>query len=247
MSATWNDVLRQIAITTNALIGALPADLQATYSTVPLTAANFQSSIIPFTMMIDKMLNAQSGLVGAVAATANHPWRSFIADVTAALASGAEMPTTGTSGSEIVGVYGAVRGEDSEEIYTLSEVQDIRVRNQNPGGMFILPVYQYAFYDRRILHTGDEDVIVDVCVYERPNADTLDLTTEILLPDVALPAYVAGGVMECCRDDEFLQQAGRFGEYFSVWISTIQKGGTSVMSASVPTVDAQAAQAVAAI
>lgn len=244
--ATWNDVIRQVAITTNALIGAQPAALEATYSTVLLTAANFQSSIIPFTMMKDKMLNAESALVGTAAATANHPWRAFLHDVTDPLASGELMPTTGAGGNEIIGVYGAVIGEDSEEVYTLSEVQDIRVRNQNPGDMFLLPVYQYAFYDRRILHTGDEGVIVDVCVYERPDADTLDLTTDILLPDVALPAYVAGGVMECCRDDEFLQQAGRFGEYFATWISTIQKGGTSVMSASVPTVDAQAAQAIAA-
>lgn len=243
--ATWNDVIRQVAITTNALIGAQPAALETTYSTVPLTAANFQSSIIPFTMMKDKMLNAESALVGTAAATANHPWRAFIADTTGSLASGAPMPTTGTNGQEIIGVYGAVRDADDAQICTLSETQDIRVRNQNPGNMFLLPVYQYAFYDRRIYHTRT-NVIVDVCVYERPNADTLDLTTEILLPDVALPAYVAGGVMECCRDDEFLQQAGRFGEYFATWISTIQKGGTSVMSASVPTVDSYKAAEVAA-
>lgn len=246
MAATWNDVIRGVALTINALVGARPAPLETTYATVPLTSANFQSSILPFTAIKDRCLDAEASLIGAVAATANQSWRAFLHDVTDPLASGALMPTTGAGGNEIIGVYGAVIGEDSEEIYTLSEVQDIRVRNQNPGDMFLLPVYQYAFYDRRILHTGDENVIVDVSVYERPDADALDLESEILLPDVVLPAYIAGGVMECCRDDEFLAQAQRFSDYFATWISTIHKGGTSVMSASVPTVDAQSAQAIAA-
>ena len=244
MAATWNSVIRQAAITINALVGTQPAALQTTYATVPLTSANFTSSILPFTFIKDKAINAESALVSAVAATANHPWRAYLSDVTAALAYGAEMPTAGSGGDEIIGVYGAVRDSSDNQICTLSEIQDIRVRVQNPGNMFLLPVYQYAFYDRRIYHTR-ENVVVDVCVYSRPDADALDLETEILLPDAALPAYVAGTVMECFRDDEWMPQAQAFAEYFAVWIGTIQKGGTSVMSASVPTTDAFKAAEVA--
>lgn len=245
MPAIWNDVIRGVALTINALVGARPAPLETTYATVPLTSANFQSSILPFTAIKDRCLDAEASLIGAVTATANQPWRAFLHDVTDPLASGALMPTTGSGGKEIIGVYGAVRDADDEQICTLSEVQDIRVRNQNPGDMFLLPIYQYAFYDRRIYHTRT-GVTVDVCVYERPDADSLDLETGILLPDVALPAYIAGGVMECCRDDEFMAQAQRFADYFGTWISTIHKGGTSVMSASVPTIDSYKAAEVAA-
>lgn len=235
MAVTYNTLLRQLAIVVNALVGTQPDPLQATYATIPLTAANFDSSTFPFLFFLDKLLNAQEGLILAIASTGNHPWREFIGAnaVTGPLVPGARIPATDSLGAQIVGLYGAVRDSADSNPLTQKKLQQIRDRLVNPNGMWVVPVYWFCMEDRRIYHTRPA-VAIDVCTYTRPSADSLDLTTNILLPDVLGPAIVDGAAMECVRDDEFLVQSGRFGEYYAAWITAIKQGLTSVDAKTTP-------------
>lgn len=237
----YNTILRELAITVNALKGAQPVALQTTYETVPLTETNFQSSAFPFLFLIDKMLNAQEALFMAIASIAEQPLRGFIESQTAALAYGDEILTDSAS-TPVVGAYGAVYDAVNNEPCTLNELEDIRSRHENPNGMFKLSVYEYAILDKRIYHTR-ANVIVDVCAYERPDADTLNLTTNILLPDILGPAMVQGAITECYRDDEYLEQAARAGQIFTAWVTALQSGLTNIQPQSNPTPDAQRAYA----
>lgn len=225
--ATYNDVLRQVALAVDALVGTIPADLEATYSTNPLTSSSFDSAIIPQTKMIDAMLSAEAGLVLAVLSTDNHPWRAAFLDTTATLAYGDPIPAVGAGGGTVVGAYGAVRDASSGEPCTRNELEQIRDRVINPNSMWKIDVFWYAINDRRLYHTRT-GAVVDVCTYDRPDALTLDLTTDILLPDVLVPAYVDGALAECVRDDEFVQQASLFGGMYTAWINGIKQGLTSV-------------------
>lgn len=242
----YNTLLRQLALTTNSLGGATtPATLNTTYDTVPLTEANFNvatgSSIFSFRFLIDKLLNAQEGLFMALASTATNPLRRFIETQTAALTYGAQI-TTNAAGLPVVGAYGAVRDVVTSRVLTLNEIEDIQLRVQDPNSMFKLAVYQYAIVGDRIFPTTNE-VIVDVCGYERPDTDTLDLESNILLPDVLGPAMVQGAIAECFRDDEYLQQSSRAGEIYQAWISGLRAGMAQIQPQSNPTPDAQAAYA----
>lgn len=241
MALTYNSILRQLAITVNALTGARPALLQTTYATNPLTSANFQSSIFPFLYLLDKMLNAQESLFMALASTATNPLRRTVESQTDVLAYGAQI-TTNAAGLPVVGAYGAVRDSETSRVLTLNEIEDIQARVENSNGMFKLTVYQYALVGDRIFPTVEE-VIVDVCGYERPDADTLDLTTNILLPDILGPAMVQGAISECYRDDEYLDQSGRAADYFNRWIAALQSGMAQIQPQSNPTPDAQAVYA----
>lgn len=243
---SYNDLLRQLALTTNALGGATtPSALNTAYDVTPLTVANFNvatgSSIFSFTFLKEKLLNAQEGLFLALASTATNPLRGAIESQTAALVYGAQI-LTNAAGLPVVGAYGTVRDADNGQPLTLNEIEDIRTRVQS--SWMILDVYQYAIIGDRIFPTRPE-VIVDVCGYERPDADTLDLTDEILLPDILGPAMVQGAVAECYRDDEYLQQSGRAAEFYQAWITALHTGMAQIEPQSNPTPDAQSKYAAA--
>lgn len=237
MAVTWNTVLRQAATKINALAiagtpAATPADLQTAYATVPLTSANFASAIFPFGAIKDALINAESELVNAIASTANHPWRKVLLSQTDALAYGDLIPSTDSGGSNlIVGMRGAVIDSDSGEPCTENQLEQIRDRVINPNSMWKIAVYWYAINDNRIYHTVDS-VTIDVCTYTRPASDSLDLSTDIALPDPIAPAYVDGALAELVRDDEFLEQGARFGGLYQAWLTAIKQGLTSVDAAT---------------
>ncbi len=221
MSASYSSVLRQIGLAVNALTGATASALQTTYATSPVTSSLFQSTIFPFTNLIDKMLNAQGKIVTAVAYQGDHPYRAFLTSQTSALTYGALIPSTDSGGTnQIIGVYGAVRDNSGSNILTKGNLSQIRARVLNPGTMFLVDVPLYAIDDRRIYHTTTS-VVIDVVTYTRPSADSLVLTTSILLPDDAVPAIVNGALEECVRDDEFMAQAQKFGGMFSDWVGSM--------------------------
>jgi hypothetical protein len=230
MATTFNTVLRQIALSVNAITGATPALLQTSYATVPLTSSNFQSSIFPFLGLIDKMLDAEAELVTTVASTGNHPYRSALISQTASLAYG-DLVSTNSSGTPIIGDIGDVRDVDTGQPLTKNELRQIQDRVINPGNMWLISVWWYALSDRRIYHTVD-NVVIDVIAYTRPNADALSLTTNIALPDDAVPAYVSCALMACIRDDEFMAQGARFGDQFTQWVSSVKSGYESINSTS---------------
>jgi len=237
---TYNQVLQQLALTTNSLGGiTTPALLNTVYDTNPLTVANFNiatgSSVFSFLFLKQKMLNSQEGLFMALASTATNPLRGFIESQTASLVYGNPI-LTNAAGQPVVGAFGVVRDAENGQPLTLNEIEDIRIRVQS--SWMILDVYQYAFIGNRVYPTRPE-VIVDVCGYERPDADTLDLTTDILLPDVLGSAIVQGAIAECYRDDEYLEQAARAGEFYTAWVKALTSGMAQIEQQTNPTVDAQ--------
>lgn len=242
MAVSYNTLLRQLATTLNAFGDATtPSALNAVYDSVPLTEGNFTaqtgSAMFSFNFMKDKILNAQEGLIFAIASTADHPFREVLLSATDPLAYG-DLIGTDSAGLPVIGVYGAVYDEDDSEPCTLNEIEIIRLRHQ--ASWMVLSVYEYAILDKRIYHTR-ADVIVDVCAYDRPDTDALDLTDNIILPDVLGEAIVDGAVAMCFTDDEYLEQGGRGGQLYSAWIAAIKGGQTAPQSN--PTPDAQKAYA----
>lgn len=240
MALTYNSVLRDLAIVTNALgNAATPAQLNTAFDTVPLTVANFNvatgSAVFPFGFLKSKMLDAQETLFLALASTATNPLRGFIESQTDSLAYG-DAVLVNSTGQPVVGAFGAVRDAENGQPLTLNEIEQIRIRVQS--SWMVLAVYEYAFIGNRVYPTRPE-VIIDVCGYERPDADTLDLESNILLPDVLGPAIVQGAIAECFRDDEYMEQAAQAGAIFSGWINALRAGMAQVEQQTNPTPDAQ--------
>lgn len=177
----------------------------------------------------------------ALASTATNPLRRFIETQTDNLVYGSQI-STNSVGLPVVGAYGAVRDAVNSQPLTLNELEDIQLRALNSNDMFKLAVYQYAIVGDRIFHTRTQ-VVVDVCAYERPDTDTLDLMSDILLPDILGPAMVQGAISECFRDDEYMGQSQQARSYYNQWVQSLQSGMAQIQPQSNPTPDAQAVYA----
>jgi hypothetical protein len=234
MTVPYNTILRQIAIRANALVGATAATLQITYATSPLTSANFQSSIFPFTACQDAVVSGVERFANAIANTGNQTLRAYILSQTDPLASGDSMSSVDESGDPIIGIYGSVLdGDDPTIVCTAAPPQEIR-RRLNTSAYWKIPVYLYSIDGNGITHTRDT-VIVQCCVFNRATvAASVAANGNLLLADSLESGIVSEGVSRLVRDDEFMAQAQVYRSYADDAILQIEKGYSSVSQVSMP-------------
>lgn len=226
MATSWSKVLRQIAVRVNA-IGGEVANANALYAAEPLTSAVFVTARFPYEMCVDAAINAEAQIANHVANVANHPWRVQMNAVTAALASGALLPSTLPNGSPILGVLGSVRDSSDGIILSEKPIETIDRINNTPF-YTNLPLYFYKISDQRIVHTRS-GVVIDCCSYDaQAQRSQLSGNGDILFPDGALDAYVSGGLALLFRDTEYLDQAQVSQAYFQACLEQITQGQTSI-------------------
>lgn len=236
-TCTYHDLLAAAAVRINALDGTDAVALQNTYSARPLTDANFISSIFPLNAIRDAILNAEQRLATAIGDVGNHPWRSFIISETDPLTSGDVMPSVDKNGIGIIGIYGNVLdGNNPALVCTEPDDQELEMirRWQLAPQLWIMPLYNYALDGNGITHTRTT-VTVQVCVYDYATQQAaFDADDTILLPDVLAPAYISGALAGLVRDDEFVQQAALYAQYFNATEQTIRSGLTSAAQIALP-------------
>jgi hypothetical protein len=230
LTVALQTILREAAVRCNALVGPKPANLETTYNVSPLTAANFQSSIFPFTAFLDQETASIARFSNAIAETGNHPWRSFVGlSVTAPLASGDVIPSVDVNGDPIIGLYGSVLDNDDQTIIcTEYPEQAIRRRNLNPS-LWVIPVYGFKMSGDGITHTRPNGVVVQVCTF---NWNTVYQSVvnngNLTLPDSLANAIVYDMVANLIRDDEFIPQAQVYRAAADQVEMNIRKGLASV-------------------
>jgi hypothetical protein len=230
MSLALHTILREAALRVNALVGAIAPALEVTYAALPLTSTVFQSSIFPFTAFLDQETASVARFANAISETGNHPWRSFVGfTVTNTLASGDSMPSVGSNGDPIVGIYGSVLDSDDQTIVcTEYPEQVIRRRLQNPS-IWSIPVYGFKMSGDGITHTRPNGVVVQVCTFNWTKVAALVAANGSLpLPDSLANAIVYDMVGALVRDDEFMAQARVYRAYADNVEQSIRQGLTSV-------------------
>lgn len=223
MGVPYHSILAATALRINALVGVDQAELETTYiksATQPLTVDDFQSSVFPMTAIRDANLHTEQKLAEAAGRSADRALRSRLRSESDPLASGDPLPSFDVNGLSIVGNYGAVWDEtDPTIVYTRQPVAVIRRRLARTD--LILPVYQFALDSGFIVHTGT-NVIVECCVWDWLNQTAAyDANDDMLLPDAMAEAIICGGVALLVRDDEFMEQAGRYATYFAAELAAI--------------------------
>jgi hypothetical protein len=226
MAVLYHNILAQIAIRANALVGAQAAALETNYTTRPLTSANFKSSIFPFTAVKDALQTAEERFAMAIANVRKHTWRSSLLGVTATLAHKADIPAVDGAGKKIIGVWGGVYDyTDATECTEASVAQITRWVRMISAGTLKTPYYRFNKDGDRVLHTR-ANVVAKVCVYDRATQRTaIDANTAMLLPDVCEAGLYALGVAQLVRDDEFMNQSARFADFAKDCLNVIGQGG----------------------
>lgn len=231
-TCTYHDLIADAALRVNSLVGASTSTLETSFTTRPLTTAEFQSTIFPFSAHITAILYAEQRLAQVIAETGNHPYRTFLQTQTSTLATGANLPSLDSTGKPIIGIYGAVLdGSVTTITCTEGTLEQIRRYNQlaTAGStLYLMSPYQYKIDGNTIEHT-QTTVIIKVCAYDyatQLTAATND--TVILLPDALGEAYVTGSLAYLLRDDEFMAQGNVFRGMFEATLAGIRQGLTSV-------------------
>lgn len=214
MAVTYHEVLASVALRVNALTGADKTTLESSYNIRPLTTTQFQSTIFPFSDFRTAILSAEQKLAQVIAKSDDDGHRSFIMGTTSALASGAILPSTSSTGQTIIGHFGNVLdGADTTISCAPQPVQIIRRRLATPT-LWKIPVYNFAFVGNRIFHTRTT-VILECPIYDYAIRKTAyNANGNMLLADDMMEALICGGLSLLIRDDEFGGQAATYSAYF---------------------------------
>lgn len=220
---TYHDLAAMVGLRINALSGTDAPDLQVTYTTRPLTDADFISSIFPFAAIRDAILNAEQKLANAIGFSADRTLRAYLRSETDALASGADLPSLDADDNPIIGNFGAVLdGTVQTQILTRKPVATV-LNYLRATGIFLVPVYNYAMASGQILHTRTT-AILECCVYNgSTQAAAFDNDDTILLPDSLAEAYICGALAMLVRDDEFLSQSTQYAGFFATELAAIPR------------------------
>lgn len=220
MSYPTHSIIAGAAIRINALDGTDPAELQTIYSQRPLTDEVFQSSIFPFNAIRDALVQAQGRLAQAIGLSGDRVLRAYLRGTSAALASGATLPSTDSAGTPFIGNFGgAIDGSDGTSL-TKMPVAVIRNRLLSPLN-YLAPAYQFALTPDQFLHTRTTAKLYG-CVWDADAQTAIyDQNGDFTLADSLVEAVICGGLAMLMRDDEFTDQATRWAGYFATTLASI--------------------------
>lgn len=211
MSLTYHDIIADAALRISALIGVESAALNTTFLVRPLTQANFQSTVFPFSAVKTALQMAEGKLARAVA-NSNDPMRDYLHSTTAVLANQAQLPSLDINGKQIIGVWGDVHDAVDGKPCRPNSLVNIQRIIDNAGSRYLLQSYFYNRTRDRIYHTRTGNgVKMDCCFYDGDAQQTaIDNDTVVLLPFATNEAYVSGTVAMFVRDDEFVNQSKEY-------------------------------------
>lgn len=204
MSVPYQAIFAATALRVNALVGALAPALETSFTTSPLTTAEFQSSIFPFTAIKYAVINGEEKLVIKTANNPDDPNRQYLANTTAALTNPSTLPSLSANSKPIIGAWGAVRDGSNGTVCSQMPLDIVRRRAASTQ---VIPVYWSNITSGRIEHTRTS-VIVECCTYSRSDQLTIfSANGNILLSDALEPDYIEEALGILVRDDEFMEQA----------------------------------------
>jgi len=223
---TYHDICASVAIRINALGNAnlwnatTAAGLQTVYEQRPLIDEMFGSSIFSFNAIRDAIIACEGKIAEAVAQSGNRTLRAYLRDLSAALASGAALPTVGVSTKPIIGNFGGVLDGDDGTLCTPQPVPVVRNRLLSPN-IYLVPAYYFAIDGATIIHTRTT-VQMECCVYSASDqTDDFNFNRAILFPDALAEVYLNGSMALLMRDDEWIQQAQVYGGFFTAFLATL--------------------------
>lgn len=233
-SLTYQQMLHDVAIRLNALVGTNKTTIAATYDVATLNATHFKSADWPFNSFRDAQIMAVADFSWAIADTGGHPWRSTVGpSVTPGLASGVAPPAEAANSVPIIGVWGAVRDSADNLPLTEQPLDLIRRINQEPWRTY--PVYYFKFDGDSIYHTRPF-VEIECCTYSQDAQLTIwnSGTGAIPLPEVLRPALAARAISILTKDGAFADQAAVYREYSNDALTRIRAGLTTLPSKTLP-------------
>lgn len=227
-------IIRQVGLRIGAYPG-IPSAIEALYVAADPTVGMKSESFVPSSLK-DSLVAVEQEIASAVAMSQEHPWRAILQDTTTSIATGGLIPKVGisTSTAKIIGEYGQVKDADSpfRPLTPGLHVDEIRVLNQNPGTMFTMDLFSFAYRKPRLFHTRPTGAVIDVCVYDFDTRKTAIFADGELLFTEAENAYFSGVMSMLMNTDALLTElANMYQPRYQAWLSAFQAGRTTTQEA----------------
>ena len=217
----------------NAVTGTTATALESAYTTSPLTTTQIGSTDFTLGMIKDNLVGVIGRIVKTYASVPGHPFRSYNVSATSNIAHKGLIPSTNSSSVPIIGVYGAIRDATTTEVLTEQPVQIIKTIVDNTDSQLKGQYYYYKLVSDRLYHTRT-NVTIDVCTFSASDELTaIGANGNAPIPDALLDVAAAGLVASLIVDDEFVQQATFYGNYFENCLAEMRGGATAFLPAPV--------------
>lgn len=232
INVRYQDLLHDVALRMNALVGGDVTAINTTYNVAVLNASHFKSVDWPFASFKAAILMAVADFAWAIADTGGHPWRSQLGALTTSLANQAALPSLSAAGREIIGAWGVVRDATSGIPLTEQPLDVVRRIVQETWRKY--PLYFFKIDGNYIEHTRT-NVVIECCTYSKTEQSTaFDANTEMLLPDVLQLPVVARTISIMTKDGAFEGQAALYRAYGDEALMRIRSGLTTLPAKTLP-------------
>lgn len=241
MATPYNTIVREVLKRVNGIAGATASTMATNYVVSPLTVTEADDPVFSLAFVQDVVLDTHGRLALEIANVqdpvtnvGNHPWRAYFLDVTASIANGGNLPTTGSGGNPIIGAFGrAYNAADTDYVLTPASFERVSQANLNPNGMYTAEPYLYCVNGSKV-YTTVANVIFDVCVYSRSaEATTLAANGDITLPDALTDALVAGAVGSILVEDEYASTAAYYRGFYDQAVTSIRSVNLAIPNLAV--------------
>ena len=137
-------------IKANAVAGVTASQIEASYTTSPITATQLGSPDFPFSNIKDALVSVIGRIIRAYASVPNHPFRTYNLSQTDDIAHKGLIPSVDSAGKPIIGVYGAIRDSSDGEALTEMPEQIISGLVTNPDTFLKGDYYGYKIVSDRL-------------------------------------------------------------------------------------------------
>lgn len=244
MATKLTAIVREVAKRVNGIAGATASAMATNYAVDPPTTTEIDDPVFNLAYIEDVVIDVHGRLALEIASVqdpvtgiGNHPWRPFFADVTASVAHGGNLPTTGTGGKTIIGAFGrCYNASDTDYVLTPASLERVSQYRFNVGGIYTAGVSMYAINGTKVYATVS-NVVFNVCVYERADLVTaMAANGNMTLPDVLADALVAGSVASILVEDEYANTAAYYKTFYDQAIAAIRSTSLTIpgMAVGVP-------------
>ncbi len=198
----------------------IPSEIVTNYANTGFT--DFETEVFPPQVMRDALVAKEEEMAQAVSMNVDNTLRINIHD-TVAVASGGLIPSVGSSSStaKIIGKWGQVRDADTGKLLVPAlREEEIRIMEDNPGGMFKTTFFGYALRPPRIYAITATNLLIDVSIFDYDvRKAAIDANGALLFP-MAASAYLDGLMTTLKNEDATLTGlSSQFEKPYSEWLA----------------------------
>lgn len=205
MAFTYNSVGQQVTNIFGQVAGVTAAAIATNYNATLGTGTVKGPDFFPLATQ-DAILATIVEIVTAIAETLHHPGRIRYGDFVAGLASGQNLPFTGTNtGQRILGLTSRVTDSATGQLLLPAPVEKINNFNRFAATVYAgKSEFWYALLDRTLYHTRSTATMAFVC-FDRPNT----FSGNVPLDDAHETPLVMGAVRRLALKENMFAQLHR--------------------------------------